>query len=559
MELENIAREIIFEIQKRKAKNKIEVIKIKNEICGNHKIDTFPDHKLLLELDTLIKENKIKIDQTFKDLFQKRRIRTLSGISPISVLLPPGPCSSQCVYCPSERADKEGKTLFQKDTEKKYGKQDVPKKYQKPHVLVMPKSYISSEPGAMRALLAGFDPFLQIGRRLNSLEKTGHSADKNELIIQGGTFSDLPRNFSTRFVAKCYQAFNIHKNKNLKKNTSLAESQKTNEDAKHRVIGLTLETRPDCINEDEILYYRKLGCTRVELGVQTIDNDILRKIKRKQTREDVVRSTKLLRQAGFKICYHMMPNLPFSNPQRDLEVYREICNNSDFKPDLVKIYPCSVLPFSELQLWHKQGKYKPYSEKELYDILYEMKKITPHWIRISRLIRDIPQTAILGGNKITNLRQLIQHDMKKNGDRCRCIRCREVRDIKTDEKAQIVIREYEANGGKEYFIAAELKDETLLSMVRLRIDKNKNNFYQVLNSTGLIREVHSFGSSVAVGNKKNEATQHTGWGIKLIEKAEEITKQNGLKKMTVISGIGVKNYYKKLGFVEKSTYMVKYL
>lgn len=569
---------------------KNDLSKIKNQVCQKWGINTFPDAELLSMYREMVISGEIQQSELLEHLFQKRSIRTLSGISPVSVLMPPAPCKSACVYCPTERANAQGKTLFQIDTEKKYGLQKIKKKYQKPGALVMPKSYISSEPGAMRALLAGFDPLIQISRRLLALKKTGHSAEKNELIVQGGTFSDLPKAMRTRFITRCYQAFNqsagtnhqsadsgqqlpiinqqrtfgnhqlssTGKQESAHQPKTLLEAQKRNEAAEHRVVGLTLETRPGSITPEEVREFRKLGCTRVEIGVQTLDDEITKKTKRIQTRGQVVRGTRLLRQAGFKICYHIMPGLPFSTPEKDLETYREICENPDFCPDLVKIYPCSVVPFSELEHWYKKGEYIPYSDAVLMELLKEMKQITPPWMRISRLVRDIPGTAILGGSKTTNLRQLIQQQVHQEGKRCRCIRCREVRDEVREEEPTLRVRTYNAGGGAEYFLSYEWEDETLLAMLRLFVPDDPNEaIFRALKNSAIIRELHTYGRSVAIGKRKKKSSQHIGFGARLVCEAEKITQQQGYSRLAVISGIGVKQYYRDLGFVDSGTYLVK--
>lgn len=527
---------------------------VKNTVCRKWGINTFPDALLFSAYETLVARGELAKNIPLQKILTKRSIRTLSGIAPISVLLPPAPCKSACVYCPLERSDTGGKTLFQKDSEKKYGPQQIPKKFQKPGAIVMPKSYLSSEPGAMRALLSGFDPFLQISRRLTALHKTGHSAEKCELIVQGGTFSDYPKSVRTRFLTKCYAAFNGET-----KADSLASEIAKNETANHRVVGLTLETRPGCVTPEEIRDLRKLGCTRVEIGVQTLDDSITKKTRRLQTREEVVRATALLRQAGLKICYHIMPGLPGSTPEKDVEVYREICENPDFCPDLVKIYPCSVVPFSELEKWHASGKYVPYSEETLRNILLEIKRITPPWIRISRLVRDIPGTAILGGNKTTNLRQLLQEEMKHNGERCRCIRCREIRGGEYDINAvKFVQRSYSAAGGTEYFLSMELPDETLLALLRLRIpSKTEKPLFRALTNSGIVRELHTYGAAIPLGNTSDGTPQHSGFGKKLLEEAENICRAENKQGITVIAGVGAREYYRKLGFEDAGTYVQK--
>jgi elongator complex protein 3 len=576
--LRSAMKEIILSALRNGITDKDSLSKIKNNVCQKYGINTFPDAELLSVYRQMIESGEVQRSDAIERLLQKRGIRTLSGISPVSVLMPPAPCKSACVYCPTERANAQGKTLFQLDTEKKYGIQKIRKKYQRPGALVMPKSYISSEPGAMRALLAGFDPLIQISRRLTALKKTGHSPEKSELIVQGGTFSDLPKAMRTRFITRCYQAFNRGsgntekgtrskeqrtESKNQKSNennlgSTLREAQKINETAEHRVVGLTLETRPGSITPDEIREFRRLGCTRVEIGVQTLDDEITKKTKRIQTREQVVRGTRLLRQAGFKICYHIMPGLPFSTPEKDIQTYREICENPDFCPDLVKIYPCSVVPFSELEHWYRKGEYIPYSDDVLFELLKEMKQITPPWMRISRLVRDIPGTAILGGSKTTNLRQLIQEQMHREGKRCRCIRCREVRDETREEEPILRMRTYQTGGGTEYFLSYEWEDETLHAMLRLFLPNDSGTaIFRALKNAAIIRELHTYGRSVPLGKREKKSSQHIGLGARLVREAERITQEKGFSRLAVISGIGVKQYYRDIGFFDEGTYLVK--
>ncbi len=540
------------------ASSKAELYRIKNAVCREGGQNTFPDAELVAAYEVLVENGELTADQTLANLFRKRSIRTLSGIAPISVLLPPAPCKSACVYCPSERANADGKTLFQLDSEKKYGPQQVPKKYQKSGELVMPKSYLSSEPGAMRALLSGFDPFVQISRRLAALKKTGHNAEKCELIVQGGTFSDLKKAERTHFITRCYQAFN--EDVDGKWNT-LEAAQQHNEKAKHRIIGLTLETRPGSVSPEEIREFRRLGCTRVEIGVQTLDDAITRKTKRIQTRAEVVHGTRLLREAGFKICYHVMPGLPFSTPEKDIANYKEMMEHPDFRPDIVKIYPCAVVPFSELAEWYKDGKYQPYPEHILEDVLINIKRLTPPWVRISRLIRDIPGTAILGGSKVTNLRQLLQLKMQKNREKCHCIRCREIKaSTFPADDVRLEKREYETSSGTEQFLSYELPDETLLSMLRLFLPNTEAKpIFRALKNAAIVRELHTFGAAMPVGGKAKQEAQHTGFGGKLLTKAEQIVKNAGYQKLAVIAGIGVKEYYRKRGFTDEGTYLVKEL
>lgn len=423
----------------------------------------------------------------------------------------------------------------------------------------MPKSYLSNEPAVMRAILNKFDPEKQVENRLKSLEAQGHPTDKIELIIIGGTWSYLPKNYQERFIKNCFDAANRKLSKNLE------TAQKANEKTKHRIIGITIETRPDFINEKEILHLRKLGVTRVELGAQSIYDDVLKFNLRGHTVKDTIRATKLLKDAGFKVCYHIMPNLPKSDLKRDEKIFKELFSNPDFQPDLLKIYPCAILKEAPLYKLWKAGKYKPYTEKQLINLLLEAKKQIPYYCRIQRLTRDIPSPSIvIGPAKISNMRQVLAKTSEKQGWRCKCIRCREVKqDYYPKEKLYLFRQDYLASGGKEIFLSYENKNRTrLYSLLRLRIS-SKNQFILVLEDAAIIRELHTYGQLHPIINRGRtpvKSPQHKGLGKKLIKKAEEITKKEfGLKKIAVISGVGVRTYYKKLGYKLENTYMVKSL
>ncbi|MCX6743865.1 MAG: tRNA uridine(34) 5-carboxymethylaminomethyl modification radical SAM/GNAT enzyme Elp3, partial [Candidatus Parcubacteria bacterium] len=419
-------------------------------------------------------------------------------------------------------------------------------------------SYLSNEPAVMRAILCQFDPFKQVKMRLDALKMTGHDTDKCELIVMGGTWSYLPKKYQDWFIKRCFDGFNGKVSKNL------AQALKLNEKVKYRVIGLTLETRPDYIDVAEIKRMRELGATRVEIGVQTIDDKILKLNKRGHLIEKTIKATKLLKDAGFKISYHMMPNLPGSTPAHDLVMFKKLFTDQNFQPDMLKIYPCVVTKTSELYKWFKQGKYKAYSDKQLLNLIIKIKKIIPPYVRISRLIRDIPKESILAGNKISNLRQLIQEEFKKTGQVCQCIRCREARNQTFSLKGlKLRIRKYKASDGLEYFLSYESKDEKILfAFLRLRIsqklDQNLLKKLPELKDTAMIREVHTYGQLIPL-NTKQKAVQHIGLGKRLIQEAEKISRKNGFKKIAVISGIGVREYYKNLGYTLWKTYMVKNL
>lgn len=448
------------------------------------------------------------IKQTLKDdaLIEKlrvRKIRTLSGVTIITVMLKPYECPGRCVFCPTESG--------------------------------VPKSYLSNEPSVMRAIRNQYDPYLQVTNRLKALEENGHPTGKCELIVQGGTWSSYPKRYQSWFLKRCFDAFNEERAQNI------FEAQKLNEIGKHRVIGLTVETRPDWINAKEVERIRKLGATRVELGVQSIHDDVLKLNKRGHSHRAVIRATKLLREAGFKITYHMMPNLLGSTPDRDVESFQEIFENSAYRPDQLKIYPCSVVPYSELyEIW-KKGGYKAYSQETLLHVLRKIKRIIPAYVRITRLIRDIPSTSIQDGNKNTNLREFL-------GVKCACIRCREPRTEGTKyvKEAKFLEQAYDASDGKEFFLSFE-GHGYIFAFLRLRFGEKK----------AFVRELHTYGQSLALHERKNKAAQHFGFGKKLLAEAEQRAREAGYQKLFIISGIGVREYYRKLGYVLKNGYMVK--
>lgn len=492
-------------------------------LCGLRKTPPMAKIGLLSAYHKLLKQGIIKPNPALAKLFKKRAVRTLSGVAPIAVLTKPYPCPGQCVFCPGQKK--------------------------------MPKSYLSNEPAVMRAILCKFDPYKQVAMRLNALKMTGHETDKCELIVMGGTWSYLPVKYQAWFIKRCFDAFNG------KTSANLQTAQKLNEGAKFRVIGLTLETRPDYINSAEIKKMRELGCTRVELGAQCLDDKILKLNKRGHNIKQLVNATKLLKDAGFKISFHMMPNLPGSTLKKDLAMFKKLFSDQNFQPDMIKIYPCVITKDAEIYKWYKQGKYRPYSDRELLKLLVGVKKNIPPYVRISRLIRDIPNESIISGNKISNLRQLLA---QKYPGICRCIRCREARGKQfTISNLQFSVQKYPAAQGTEYFLSYESKDrKTLFAFLRLRIsnkpDANLLKILPELNGAAIIREVHTYGELTPLKSQAKNV-QHLGLGKKLILEAEKIARKSGFKKLAVISGIGVRAYYQKLGYRLVGTYMIKKL
>lgn len=451
---------IVLELYKYRNSNELEFIKVLRQVFSANKMTPTSKANLIVAYKNLIKKGKLKADKNFAKLLVKRAVRTMSGVSVITVLSKPFVCPGKCIYCPTEPD--------------------------------MPKSYLSNEPAAARAKVNLFDPIRQVTMRIQALLNNGHQVDKLELLVLGGTWSVYPEKYQIEFIRDLFYAANTFDQKKKRQPLSLEEEQKINEDGKYKIIGLTLETRPDYINPTEIKRMRKLGTTRVQLGVQHTDNKILDLIVRGHNIEQSIAATKMLKEAGFKVDHHYMPDLPGSTPKKDLAMMKYVYTSEDLQPDQIKIYPCIVNEYAELYKWYKEGRYKPFSSQQLINLLLEIKKITPPWIRINRLIRDIPEESIIAGNKTTNLRQYLQVELKKQGLSCQCLRCREIRgDYQENDKAILVKREYRASGGDEIFISFESPDKNkVYSFLRLRFnDKPEENIFDELKNASLVREI----------------------------------------------------------------------
>lgn len=504
--------------------------KLKKQYAKKFKIGIISNTLILEAYQGLVKEKGIQKNKRLEEFLKTKKTRTLSGIASVAIFVKPYPCPGKCLYCPSQ-----------------------PK---------MPKSYLDDEPAIMRAVRCHYNPKLQIQSRIKALEINGHPTDKIELIVMGGTWSVLPKKYQLNFITKCFRTCN---NYQLTTTTySLNKEQKRNEKTKHRIIGLTLETRPDYINEEEIINMRNLGATRIELGVQSLYDDILKYNQRGHLVEKTRKATKLLKDAGFKINYHMMPNLPKSNLKKDLQMFSDLFSKSEFQPDMLKIYPCVLTKYSGLYKLWKKGNYKPYSDKKLIDLLIKIKQKVPKYVRIMRLGRDIPANNIIAGNKISNIRQEIERLISNNKIKCQCIRCKEIKDEKYNPKNIKLKRlDYLASEGKEIFLSFEdRQNDKLLAFLRLRLPSQyftkKTHFIKILNNSAIIRELHTYGKLTPI-NKKGKV-QHFGFGKKLVREAEKITKKEfKLNKIAVISGIGVRSYYRKLGYKLQDTYMAKKL
>lgn len=474
--------------------------------------------ELFATYQALLAGGEIDVQPSIEKLVKTAQVRSLSGVAVITVLTKPYGCPGHCVYCPTEAR--------------------------------MPKSYLANEPAAARALGQNFDPYTQVRVRLEALRANGHSTDKCELIILGGTWTAYPRVYQDEFIQRCYDAFNECDS------TSLDEAKHTNETAPHRVIGLTLETRPDHVTHQEILHMRWLGATRVQLGIQSTDPHVLSVNKRGETREQQIAATRMLKEAGLKITHHFMQGLPGATPASDIKTIEDAFQTPDYQPDHVKIYPCVVIKTAELYTWWKEGKYVPYTEQQLNELLVEVKKRIPPYVRIERLIRDIPAESILAGNTQTNLRQLLQ----QAGVACQCLRCREPRERSvTVDQVQLVRREYAASGGTEIFLSFENQDKTICyAFCRLRLQPKGEHWMPVLRDAAIVRELHTYGQLVPMGESTVGAAQHQGFGRRLMAEAEQIARAAGYKKVGVISGIGVREYFRqKLGYQLVDEYMLR--
>lgn len=524
-----VLQELINEVLQKQVITEQEVDRLKKAYAKKYKMPTAPHYQLLEAYKSLLEKHEIKQSKKLETVLRKRKIRTLSGVAPLAVLTKPFPCPGKCTFCPES-----------KDA---------------------PKSYHPLEPAVMRAIRNDYDPYRQARSRLEMLERNGHCIEKIELIIVGGTFSSYPKSYQKEFIKRCFDALNTREIAA----SSLEEAQKINETAKCRCVAFSVETRPDYISEEELKRLRIFGCTKVEIGLQSTYDDVLEKVKRGHNVACVKETIQKLKDAGFKINLHTMPNLPGSTPQRDIQMYNTIFDDPAFRPDHLKIYPCMIVKDTELYEQWRRGEYEPYSEKELMEVLLKIKPNIPRYIRIVRVTRDIPTSETVGGTRTVNFRQLLHQEMEKRNIRCNCIRCREIRDEAIFE-TEIELRklEFPASLGKEYFLSYDHIDkDKICSLLRLRIPSQvysgQKHFIPELEGASIIRELHTYGNLVPLENKEEGASQHIGLGKKLVQEAEAITKKEGLKKIAVIAGIGVREYYRKLGYKLEGTYMVREL
>jgi elongator complex protein 3 len=460
-------------------------------------------------------------------------MRTISGVAVVAVMTSPAACPhGKCFPCPGGP---------------EYNS---------------PQSYTGYEPAAMRGSVNNYDPYLQTKNRLEQLKAIGHPVDKVDLILMGGTFTSRTQTYQRWFVKRCYDALNIEVSHGLE------EAKRKNENALYRCIGLTIETRPDWFrlrHVDESLY---LGATRVELGVQSVYDDVLYNIYRGHTVMDTVYATRVARDSGLKVCYHIMPGLPGSDEKRDLAGFRALFNDDRFKPDMIKIYPTLVIEGTRLFDMWKSGEYDALDTERATKLIASMKEYVPEWVRIQRIQRDVPSSKISSGVKKSNLRQIIRDEMKEQGKTCRCIRCREVghrslkKYINLDALDPVVTKvQYEAGGGTEVFFSIEdKKEDVVIGYLRLRDVVFSHRHELKKKPCMIIREVKVLGREIPIGGKTSESMQHRGYGKELIREAERVCREEfDKKKLFVLSGVGVKEYYRELGFSDNGVYLEKSL
>lgn len=477
---------------------------------------------LVAAYNQLVESGEWQPDPIFQARLRMKPVRTLSGVTTVTVLTKPYPCPAHCIFCPEDTR--------------------------------MPKSYLPDEPGAMRALEHDFDPYTQVKSRLESLEAVGHPTDKVELLILGGTWSAYRRDYQEWFILRCLDALNAETS------STLLEAHALNEIATHRNVGLVIETRPDEITTQEIAWLRKMGVTKIQMGAQSLDDRILELNQRGHTAAETGRAVALLRAAGFKIVLHWMPNLLGATPLSDREDFKRLW--VDLCPDEIKIYPCQLLENAPLYAYWQRGEYHPYSQEELVSLLADIKPDIPRYCRVNRVIRDIPSTHVVAGNKRTSLRQDAQAEMARRGTRCECIRCREVRghhvvasDLVLNDKV------YQAGGAEEHFLSFITPQDRIAGFIRLSLPglNSPATGLSDLDGAAIIREVHVYGQSLAVGQDSEGVAQHSGLGTRLLDEADQLARKHGYKRLSVIAAIGTRRYYLERGFKRGESYLIKTL
>ena len=502
--------------------------RIKNKVSAKYKLAKTPRNADILQV-TIPEEAEI-----LRPFLQKRPVRTISGVAVVAAMTAPYDCPhGKCAYCPG--GPEQG----------------------------VPQSYTGHEPATMRGLQNDFDPYRQVESRLAQLSAIGHSTNKVELIVMGGDWCSKPQEYQEFFVKGCLDAMN------RSVSTDIEAAKKLNETAEVRNVGLTFETRPDWVTQESINHMLKLGATRVEIGVQTLSDEILRKVERGHGVEETARATKLLRDSGLKVCYHIMPGLPGATMESDLSTFRELFADARFRPDMLKIYPTIVVKNTKLYDWWKSNDYAPYTTDQIVSVLSEAISKMPEYVRIQRMQRDIPLHQIEAGLNKGHLRELVHQMMRSKGWRNPTIRYREIGHFQmrsdlevSPENIRLVRRDYEASDGTEVFLSLEDSNlDVVFGFLRLR-NPSSDSFRPEINENPsvIIRELRVYGPVVDIGKRDYDAWQHLGLGEKLMAEAEKIGSADfNATRILVNSGIGVREYYRALGYLDKGPYLFKTL
>lgn len=481
----------------------------------------------------LLAEGDMEADPLLMKRIRMKPMRTQSGVAPVTVLTAPAGCPGKCIFCPDDWR--------------------------------MPKSYIYDEPGAQRAERDGFDPYKQTLGRIRAFESIGHDAAKVELLILGGTWSAYSRDYREWFIQRCFDAMNAAGDPSYTGSSSLEEAQQINVTAAHRNVGLVIETRPDWVTPDEIRHLRKLGVTKVQIGVQSLDDEVLTLNKRGHDVEAVRQALGLLRTAGFKLHLHWMPNLYGATPDKDRADFARFFSDEAIRPDEMKIYPCSLIADTELYDRWLAGDYQPYTLDELVGLLADVKPSIPPYTRINRLFRDIPAHHIQAGVKVSNLREVVQEELARRGEKCGCIRCREVKRRRVNaNEVELRVHSYTTDLTQEHFlhfVTTEVHEEPGLIAGFLRLSLpvqqgvGSRAFLDEIRESALIREVHVYGQALGIGAESDANAQHSGLGTQLIDSAKRISREAGFHQISVIAATGTRGYYAARGFSQGELYM----
>ncbi len=515
-------RELAREVIERRPRSKEELNRIKVELASRLRLTRVPSDS---ELASFLVESGA--DPELLGVVRKKPVKTRAGVTVLTVVLPIFNCPhGRCVYCPGG------------------GSSGVP------------QSYTGREAWVSAAREMGYDVEAQVRTQLSRLRSMGHEVDKVELIFIGGTFTAVPEKVQREYVRRALAALHGP-------SETLEEALDRAEESTPAVSGMTVETKPDWAKAPVADGLLRMGVTRVELGVQALDDRVYRVVNRGHTVEDVVESTRDLKQRAFKVCYHLMPGLPGSDPKLDREWFGRVFGDPRFRPDMLKIYPTMVIPGTPLYEMWRRGLYEPYPLEELVELLVDWLSNVPPYVRVMRVRREIPNDAVAAGAWPGNLREVVEDELRRRGLRCRCIRCREIGNPEVLKRVRgsrldFEVRElrYEASGGTEVFLSYEdPESEVLAGLLRLRLPREPVE--GLTEDAALVRELHVYGPLVPVGRDSPVGWQHRGIGATLLRRAEEVAASEGYGRVLVISGVGVRRYYYRRGYARALPYVAK--